>query len=87
MLVRRSFCRVLLFVSALAAISLSLIACSGVSRMSSTNPGGGSGGSGGGSGEENAGVEEVGASVTPAILVDGRGSAQLSFTRARGTRT
>src|SRR6201998_2086286 len=56
MLVRRSFCRVLLFVSALAAISLSLIACSGVSRMSGTNPGGGSGGSGGGSGGSGGGT-------------------------------
>src|ERR1700739_2223674 len=56
MLVRRSFCRVLLFVSALVAISLSLIACSGVSRVSSTNPGGGSGGSGGGSGGSGGGT-------------------------------
>jgi len=56
MLVHRSFCRVFLFVSALVAISLSLIACSGVSRMSSTNPGGGSGGSGSGSGGSSGGT-------------------------------
>lgn len=56
MFVHRSFCRVFPFVSTLVAISLSLIACSGVSRMSNTNPGGGSGGSGGGSGGSGGGT-------------------------------